>query len=100
MSTVISSKLRVIAWLVLMTGIVVMTLLLRKIIVGDKNKNLKVEPPRIIMDKLIKAEEDYLRAKTKNEIYSDVIDTKITEISEISDGSERRRQLAELMKNM
>lgn len=66
------------------------------------NKNepspaIELTLPKLIQEKLDKANEEYLIEKTKAKLEAEIATKQLEEVTKIDDGAERRKKLAELL---
>lgn len=64
---------------------------------NEQTPALEVMLPKLIQEKLDIANEEYLIEKTKAKVEAEIAKKELEEITNIDDGAERRRKLAELL---
>ncbi len=76
--------------------VVVMLLAMARAFLGKKVIPGLPEIPKVLQDKVDKAEEDGLRARVEATTHADDEKKHLDEVLKINDGAERRKRLAEL----
>jgi hypothetical protein len=91
-----------IALVVLAVGAGVLLLVLRKMFWGPKPEGPTRLPdvPPALQKKVEKAQEEAIKAKVEAKITAEIDKKEVEEILQIDDGAERRKRLAEKLKNL
>ena len=105
MNTVLAwlKSVKWVAYVILAVGVGILLLVLRNLFAGSKptgtNSRLPDVPPAL-QAKVDQVEEEALQAKATAKATTDAQVQQIKTISQIPDGAERRKQLAQMLQNM
>lgn len=91
-----------VVYVVIATGLGILLLVLRNIFAGPKPKGperLPDVPPKL-REKVAQVEEEALKAKIEAKVTAEAEKKEVEEILKIDDGKERRKRLAEKLRNL
>jgi hypothetical protein len=97
------AKSRWVVWIVIGVCVAIMVLVLKSLFdVKPKpgagtDGGLMPAIPKVLQDKVDKAQEDNLTARVTAQVKADEDKKKLEEVMKVSDGAERRKRLAELL---